>query len=232
VCFTKTFSFTSPEKDFFFYIHGVISSPEKEKRSVLYYSDISDMFPVTGGNFIHTCMHVHIVFAGVRVCVRAGRRVCVCVKQIHTYSSRELPSVAAGAGSGARLRCQTRELPSVAAGAGSGARLRCQTRELPSVAAGALSRACDICTHVITHNSLQVSTSLYIKMTLLRALVIKIIGMYVCMYVGTYIYITPQVSPPIIFAMEKRWEKIKNIFPTSQERHTKCVRACGRYIRS
>ena len=170
------------------------------------------MFPVTGGNFIHTCMHVHIVFAGVRVCVRAGRRVCVCGKQIHTYSSRELPSVAAGAGSGARLRCQT--------------------RELPSVAAGALSRACDICTHVITHNSLQVSTSLYIKMTLLRALVIKIIGMYVCMYVGTYIYITPQVSPPIIFAMEQRWEKIKNIFPTSQERHTKCVRACGRYIRS
>jgi hypothetical protein len=212
VCFTKTFSFTSPEKDFFLYIHGVISSPEKEKRSVLYYSDISDMFPVTGGNFIHTCMHVHIVFAGVRVCVRAGRRVCVCGKQIHTYSSRELPSVAAGAGSGARLRCQT--------------------RELPSVAAGALSRACDICTHVITHNSLQVSTSLYIKMTLLRALVIKIIGMYVCMYVGTYIYITPQVSPPIIFAMEKRWGKTKNIFPTSQERHTKCVRACGRYIRS
>ena len=189
MCFTKTFSFTSPEKDFFLYIHGVISSPEKEKRSVLYrdYSDISDMFPLTGGNFIHTCMHVHIVFAGVRVCVCAGRRVCVCGKQIHTYSSRELPSVAAGAGSGARLRCQT--------------------RELPSVAAGALSRACDICTHVITHNSLQVSTSLYIKMTLLRALVIKIIGMYVCMYVGTYIYITPQVSPPIIFAMEKRWEK-------------------------
>ena len=103
--------------------------------------------------------------------------------------------------------CSRRVFASVAAGAGSGARLRCQTRELPSVAAGALSRACDICTHVITHNSLQVSTSLYIKMTLLRALVIKIIGMYVCMYVGTYIYITPQVSPPIIFAMEKRWEK-------------------------
>ena len=125
-----------------------------------------------------------------KMCVRAGRRVCVCVKQIHTYSSRELPSVAAGAGSGARLRCQTRELPSVAAGAGSGARLRCQTRELPSIAAGALSRACDICAHVIKHNSLQVSTSLYIKMTLLRALVLKIIGMYVCMYVAyvrTYI---------------------------------------------
>jgi hypothetical protein len=86
VCFTKTFSFTSPEKDFFFYIHGVITSQEKEKRSVLYYSDISDMFPVTGGNFIHTCMHVHIVFAGVRVCVRAGRRVCV--------SSRYTPTAA------------------------------------------------------------------------------------------------------------------------------------------
>ena len=112
MCFTKTFSFTSPEKDFFLYIHGVISSPEKEKRSVLYYSDISDMFPVTGGNFIHTCMHVHIVFAGVRVCVRAGRRVCVCVKQIHTHSSRVFAGVAAGAD----------------------------------------SRACDICTHVITHN--------------------------------------------------------------------------------
>ena len=97
--------------NFFFYIHGVISSP-KEKRSVLYYSDISDMFPVTGGNFIHTCMHVHIVFAGVRVCVRAGRRVCVCVKQIHTHSSRVFAGVAAGAD----------------------------------------SRACDICTHVITHN--------------------------------------------------------------------------------
>ena len=199
-------------KRFFFLYSWCDFFTGEEKRSVLYYSDISDMFPVTGGNFIHTCMHVHIVFAGVRVCVCAGRRVCVCGKQIHTYSSRELPSVAAGAGSGARLRCQT--------------------RELPSVAAGALSRACDICTHVITHNSLQVSTSLYIKMTLLRALVIKIIGMYVCMYVGTYIYITPQVSPPIIFAMEQRWEKIKNIFPTSQERHTKCVRACGRYIRS
>ncbi len=103
---------------------------------------------------------------------------------------------------------------------------------LAGLAAGADSRACDICTHVITHNSLQVPTSLYIKMTLLRALVIKIIGMYVCMYVGTYIYITPQVSPPIIFAMEQRWEKIKNIFPTSQERHTKCVCACGRCIRS
>ena len=99
-------------KKIFFYIHGVISSPEKEKRSVLYYSDISDMFPETGGNFIHTCMHVHIVFAGVRVCVRAGRRVCVCVKQIHTHSSRVFAGVAAGAD----------------------------------------SRACDICTHVITHN--------------------------------------------------------------------------------
>ena len=92
------------------------------------------------------------------MCVRAGRRVCVCVKQIHTYSSRELPSVAAGAGSGARLRCQTRELPSiaagalsracsrrvfagVAAGAGSGARLRCQTRELARVTVGARSRS-------------------------------------------------------------------------------------------
>jgi hypothetical protein len=163
------------------------------------------MFPVTGNNFIHTCMHVHIVFAGVRVCVRAGRRVCVCGKQIHTHSSRELPSVAAGAGSGARLRCQT--------------------RELPSVAAGALSRACDICTHVITHNSLQVSTSLYIKMTLLRALVIKIIGMYVCMYVGTYIYITPQVSPPIIFAMEKRWGKKNSHLAREAYQVCACVRA-------
>ena len=44
------------------------------------------MFPVTGGSFIHTCMHVHIVFAGVRVCVRAGRRVCV--------SSRYTPTAA------------------------------------------------------------------------------------------------------------------------------------------
>jgi hypothetical protein len=108
VCFTKTFSFTSPEKDFFLYIHGVISSPEKEKRSVLYYSDISDMFPVTGGNFIHTCMHVHIVFAGVRVCVRAGRRVCVCGKQIHTHSRRVFAGVAALACSSAR---RARELP-------------------------------------------------------------------------------------------------------------------------
>ena len=107
----------------------MITSQEKEKRSVLYYSDISDMFPVTGGNFIHTCMHVHIVFAGVRVCVRAGRRVCVCVKQIHTHSSRVFAGVAAGAGSGARLRCQTRELPSVAAGARSGTH---SSRELAS----------------------------------------------------------------------------------------------------
>jgi hypothetical protein len=84
-------------KKIFFYIHGVITSQEKEKRSVLYYSDISDMFPETGGNFIHTCMHVHIVFAGVRVCVRAGRRVCVCGKQIHTYSSRVFAGVAVDA---------------------------------------------------------------------------------------------------------------------------------------
>ena len=33
----RHFLFTSQEKDFFLYIHGVISSPEKEKRSVLYY---------------------------------------------------------------------------------------------------------------------------------------------------------------------------------------------------
>ena len=82
-------------------------------------------------------MHVHIVFAGVRVCVRAGRRVCVCGKQIHTYSSRELPSVAAGAGSGARLRCQTRELPSVAAGARSGTH---SSRELASLTVDAGGR--------------------------------------------------------------------------------------------
>ena len=95
MCFTKTnLFFYFPGKRFFFYIHGVITSQEKEKRSVLYYSDISDMFPVTGGNFIHTCMHVHIVFAGVRVCVRAGRRVCACGKQIHTYSSRVFAGVA------------------------------------------------------------------------------------------------------------------------------------------
>jgi len=112
-------------KRFFLYIHGVISSPEKEKRSVLYYSDISDMFPVTGGNFIHTCMHVHIVFAGVRVCVRAGRRVCVCVKQIHTHSSRVFAGVAALACSSAR---RARELPSLAVGARS--RSRSRRREL------------------------------------------------------------------------------------------------------
>ena len=96
----RHFLFTSQEKDFF-YIHGVITSQEKEKRSVLYYSDISDMFPVTGGNFIHTCMHVHIVFAGVRVCVRAGRRVCVCVKQIHTHSSRVFAGLTVDADCGA-----------------------------------------------------------------------------------------------------------------------------------
>ena len=32
-----TLSFTSPEKDFFFYIYDVITSPEKEKRSVTHY---------------------------------------------------------------------------------------------------------------------------------------------------------------------------------------------------
>ena len=79
MCFTKTLSFTSPEKDFFIYIHGVISSPEKEKRSVLYHSDISDMFPVTGGNFIHTCRHVHIVFAGVCLCASTCGQASVCV---------------------------------------------------------------------------------------------------------------------------------------------------------
>ena len=61
-------------------------------------------------------------------------------------------------------------------------------------------------------------------MTLLRALVIKIIGMYVCMYVGTYIYITPQVSPPIIFAMEKRWGK-KKFPPRKRGIPSVCVRA-------
>ena len=171
---------------------------------------------------VNTC--ILLVLAGSTIPAGRGYTRAHCI--------RELARVAVGAGGDGSGTHSSRELAGVAAGAGSGARLRCQTRELPSVAAGALSRACDICTHVITHNSLQVSTSLYIKMTLLRALVIKIIGMYVCMYVGTFIYITPQVSPPIIFAMEKRWEKIKNIFPTSQERHTKCVRACGRYIRS
>ena len=50
------------------------------------------MFPVTGGNFIHTCMHVHIVFAGVRVCVRAGRRVCVCGKQITPTAAENFPA--------------------------------------------------------------------------------------------------------------------------------------------
>ena len=66
------------------------------------------MFPVTGGNFIHTCMHVHIVFAGVRVCVRAGRRVCVCFKQIHTHSSRVFAGVAGRAArsfGGSRSKC-------------------------------------------------------------------------------------------------------------------------------
>ena len=54
-------------------------------------------------------------------------------------------------------------------------------RELDRVAAGALSRACDICTHFITNNPVQVFTSQYIQMTLLRALVITFICMYVCM---------------------------------------------------
>jgi hypothetical protein len=31
-------SFTSPEKDFFFYISDVITAPEKEKRSSIHYS--------------------------------------------------------------------------------------------------------------------------------------------------------------------------------------------------
>ena len=79
-----------------------------------------------------------------KMCVRAGRRVCVCVKQIHTYSSRELPSVAAGAGSGARLRCQTRELPSVAVGAGGDGSGTHSSRELAGGAAGADGCACDI----------------------------------------------------------------------------------------
>ena len=117
-------------KRFFFLYSWCDFFTGEEKRSVLYYSDISDMFPVTGGNFIHTCMHVHIVFAGVRVCVRAGRRVCVCVKQIHTHSRRVFASVAAGAGSGARLRCQTRELPSVAVGAGGDGSGTHSSREL------------------------------------------------------------------------------------------------------
>jgi hypothetical protein len=55
--------------------------------------------------------------------------------------------------------------------------------ELPGVAAGADARPCDICTHFITNNPVQVFTSQYIKMTLLRALVITFICMYVCMYV-------------------------------------------------
>jgi hypothetical protein len=41
--------------------------------------------------------------------------------------------------------------------------------ELPGVAAGADARPCDICTHFITNNPMQVFTSQYIKMTLLRA---------------------------------------------------------------
>ena len=61
--------------------------------------------------------------------------------------------------------------------------------ELPGVAAGADARPCDICTHFITNNPVQVFTSQYIKMTLLRALVITFICMYVCMYVGVYVSI-------------------------------------------
>ena len=52
---------------------------------------------------------------------------------------------------------------------------------LAGVAAGADARPCDICTHFITNNPVQVFTSQYIKMTLLRALVITFVCMYVCM---------------------------------------------------
>ena len=47
----------------------------------------------------------------------------------------------------------------------------CSCLVLASVAAGADARPCDICTHFITNNPVQVFTSQYIKMTLLRALV-------------------------------------------------------------
>ena len=53
--------------------------------------------------------------------------------------------------------------------------------------------------------------------------------MHVCRYV--HIYYAPSKSTHY-FCHGKEMGKIKNIFPTSQERHTKCVRACGRYIRS
>ncbi len=59
--------------------------------------------------------------------------------------------------------------------------ITCCRLVLPGVAAGADARPCDICTHFITNNPVQVFTSQYIKMTLLRALVITFICMYVCM---------------------------------------------------
>ena len=36
-------------------------------------------FPVTGGNFIHTCRHVHIVFAGACLCAGTCGQASVCV---------------------------------------------------------------------------------------------------------------------------------------------------------
>ena len=78
MCFTKTNLLCYFAGKRFFFIYDVITSPEKEKRSVLYYSDISDMFPVTGGNFIHTCRHVHIVFAGACLCASTCGQASVC----------------------------------------------------------------------------------------------------------------------------------------------------------
>ena len=113
----QTFSFTSPEKDFFLYSWcDYFTGKRKTLCTILLRyirydsSDLRQFHP-----HMHTC--TFCVCGRVIVCVRAGRRLCVYGKQMHTYSSRVFASVAAGAGSGARLICQTGELPSDAVGA-------------------------------------------------------------------------------------------------------------------
>jgi hypothetical protein len=165
--------------------------------------------------------------------VRACGQACVCVCQADTHLQQQRTSQR-------RSWCRQRSSSALSNPRTSQRRSWCRQRSSSALSNPRTSQRRSWCTepslrYMYTRYHTQLSASFYVSIYQddLTASTRHQNYWHVCMHVCRYvhIYYAPSKSTHY-FCHGKEMGKIKNIFPTSQERHTKCVRACGRYIRS